>query len=60
MTTNQIQSELMSQYNTDSYRHPLNWDILGMNICIMLGQALFFHCLHFMIEFGWFDCFHQR
>ena len=60
MTTNQVQSELMSQYNSDSYKHPLSWDILGLHICIMLSEAVIFHFLHLMIEFGWFDCFYPR
>ena len=60
MTTNQVQSELMSQYNSDSYKHPLSWDILGLNICIMLIEAVIFHVLHLGIEFGWFDCFFAR
>ena len=46
-------SELLSQYGGDTYKNPLNWDIVGLNIIVLLLQCLIFHAINLFIELGW-------
>ena len=57
LTENQVTSELLSEYGGDNYQHPLKWDIVGLNITVLLIQCLCFHALNILIEFGWFNWF---
>lgn len=53
LTTNQVQSELLAEFGIESYENPLNWNILGFHIFVLLSEAMLFHALHLFIEFGW-------
>ena len=57
LTENQVTSELLSEYGGDNYQNPLNWDIVGLNITVLLIQCLCFHALNILIELGWFNWF---
>ena len=60
LTTNQVTSEIMSDFGVETYEHPLNWTVLGINIFVMFLEAFAFFVLNLMIEYKWFDFLHKR
>ena len=55
LTENQVTSELLSQYGGDTYQNPLKWEIVGLNITVLLIQCVILHAINLLIELGWFS-----
>jgi hypothetical protein len=60
LTSNQVTAELLEEYGTDTYVHPLSWELLGKNVFVLLLQVIIFHIVNLLLEYSWFDGFRQR
>ena len=54
LTLNQARYELMEEFSDeDTYENPLQWNLLGLNIFVMVIQTLIFHLLNLALEYKW-------
>lgn len=54
LTLNQARYELMEDFfDEDTYENPLQWNLLGLNIFVMVIQTLIFHLLNLALEYKW-------
>jgi hypothetical protein len=57
MSRNQVFSDVMDSLATSSseqatyYKMPLGWDVLGINLCFLVAETIFFFTLNLVIEF---------
>ncbi len=57
LTTNQVQSDILSEYGIDSYESPMSWHILGRNITALLCIAAACFLLKLFMEYKFFKSF---